>query len=279
MTVATRLARAVQRVSSRGLSWTGGTSRVPYLHYWTLREGADSLVCFHHVFSILDPDVRRPCHAMLRVHDDFGRLLVATSIEVEARGSRMISVRSLLDTATRRAALDGSLELDLVPPEDFGVMPTGTVATYFYMLYRSPSGMMTTVHSIDRGAVYRGVPAPVGRLLGLRTKAPLGFWRSKRAIWSEGLREIRAVAINHAGLTRRLHLGLCTVPEGRVVAEVARSVPSRGVLALEYRPETPPPSNGERPAYVVFSRALTTANGKPYVWVGYGTGPMSVHHG
>jgi len=282
VTVGTRVARVVQLASHTGLRWVGGASRVPYLHYWTLREGVDSLVCFHHVFSILDPDVRRPCRAMLRVHDAGGRKLAETAIDVEARGSRMVSVRSLLGARAAGDALEGSLELDVVPPEDFRPLPRGTtdppvVAAYFYMLYRSAAGMMTTVHSIDRAAVHRGVPAPVGRLLGMQTKLS-GSWRSKRAIWSEGLREIRAVAINHAVTTRRLHLGLRAIPDGSMVVAVERPVPSRGVLSLEYRPAAPC-SQGGRRGYVVVSNALATANGKPYVWVGYGAAPMSVHHG
>jgi hypothetical protein len=255
------------------------------MHYWTLRDGIQSLACFHNVFSILEPDVRQPCTAWLRVFDAQGRAITTTRLEVEARGSRMVDVGALL--GPRRVAFgpgaEGSLELDLAPPPDFhvaGNSATGSavIGSYFYMLYRSSRGLLTTVHSIDRGALHRGVPAPVGRILGMRTKAPAGGWRSKRLIWNAGLREVRAVAINHAAGTRALHLGLRRGADGPTVAEAQSEVPACGLLTLEYA--VPPGDSTQRsPGYLVYSNGLATANGKPYVWVGYGQAPMSVHHG
>lgn len=279
----TGVARVTRRLSERGARWFKMSPRIPYLHYWTLKEGAESLVCLHNFFSVLRPDARQPCRAFIRFYDMHGRHRTSTSVDIEFMGSRMVDVRGVLGCLADGAgsSLEGSLEVDMAPPRDFAPEADAPLAlqpssAYFYMLYRSAGGMLTTVHSIDRGSTLRGVPTPVGRLLGMRTRDPVGSWRSKRAICADDLGEVRAVAINHAGGPRRLHLALRRGVGGPFVAEVDGTIPSRGLLVLEYQV-----GDGSRGTddYLVCSEALSTPNAKPYVWVRYGTGPMTVHHG
>lgn len=281
MSVRTKLAKAVRISSEKSARWLHASPRIPYLHYWTLREGAQSLICLHNFFSILAPETRLPCRAFIRLYDADGRKVASTSLDLPPRGSRMLDVGVILRSVSGSAngPLEGSLELDVAPPGDFSLVAgepgaLSVSSSYFYMLYRSPRGMLTTVHAIERGPTYRGVPAPLGSLLGLRTRALAGSWRSKRAISAANLGEIRTVAINHASGPREMHLGLKRGPAGPVVAETSRRVPSLGLLVLEHL--VPEPHGGD---YVVFSRALATPNSKPYVWVRYGSGPMSMHHG
>jgi hypothetical protein len=279
----TKVAKATRLLSERGARWLRMSPRIPYIHYWTLRDGAESLVCIHNFFSVLSPDARQSCPVYIRFYDAYGQHLTSTSLGIEFMGSRMVDVRGVLGrlVGAPGSSFEGSLEVDMAPPRDFA--PTGEKvvalrpsSAYFYMIYRSTSGMLTTVHCIERGSTLRGVPAPMGRLLGMRTRDPVGSWRSKRAICADNLREIRAVAINHAGGPRRLHLALRRGAEGSIVTELEGTIPPRGLLILEYQA-----GDGSRGSddYLLCSEALATPNAKPYVWVRYGTSPMTVHHG
>jgi len=256
----------------------GGTPRVAYMHYWTLREEADSLVTFHNYFSLLDPAARGPCHADLRLYDAAGRTLASRGLDVPARGCAQVSVRALLRTAGAPPdALEGSVELDVLPPEDFSHErnETGSFevsAARFFMIYRSPAGMMATAHCLEKTATYRGLPSPFAGLLKVHARRP-GAWCCKRPISARNLSEVRAVAVNYADEPRALHLALWAGAHGEIVAEAHRVVAPRGVLALEYRGV-----RADAPFYTLHSDALPTPNGKPYLWVRYGDGPMATHH-
>lgn len=274
MTVRTRLARATRRLSTQGAWLIGAGPRSAFLHYWTLRDGVDSLVCAHNFFSLLDPGSQGPCRLTLRVFDADGSVLRHWSEDLRPRGAVQLSVRELLGGA-QDDHREGSLEVDLAPPADFLRARQAATAepsnSYFVMLYRSPEGMLASAHAIDRSSVYQGVPAPLGHLLGVR-KAGSVAWQCKRAITARDLREVRAVAINHAARAAEIHLALGT-DDGRVVAETRRTVPARGLMALDHRP-----TDATTAYYVLGSDHLPTPNGKPYLWVGYGKAPMTMHH-
>jgi hypothetical protein len=273
-----RLRRAWRAGLERSVGMLGVTPRVAYLHYWTVRDGADSLVSFHNYFSPLDLDSRGACHAALRIHDAEGRAVAATQIDVPSRGCAHVSVRGLVPVRDGAPeALEGSLELDVVAPADFRHERTGAAfeasAARFFMLYRSPGGVMATAHCIEKADAYRGLPSPLGTLLSTRGRQPAA-WRCKRPIATRGLREVRVVVINYADTPRPLHAVLRAGAHGPAVAEVRRVVPPRGVLVLEHQPEGAPLAA----FYTLHSDCLPTPNGKPYLWVGYGAGPMAMHH-
>jgi len=273
-----RLVGAWQAGLRRSVVMLGTTPRVAYMHYWTLREGADSLVAFHNYFSLLDPHARGPCHADLRVYDADGRTLATTGIDVPARGCAQVSVRSLLPAAVAAIQTEGSLELDVLPPGDFthernvaGAFEVS--AARFFMLYRSPAGMLATSHCIEKSQTYRGLPSPLAGLLTTRERR-VPAWRCKRPIATRGLQEVRVVVVNYAESSGRLHVALRMGAGGPVVAEARRTVPPRGLLTLEHR-------QGDEPAaefYTLHSEGLPTPNGKPYLWVRYGDGPAAMHH-
>lgn len=273
-----RLHAAWRRGLERSVVMLGATPRVACQHYWTLRDGADSLVAFHNYFSVLDPEVRGACEAELRVFDAAGRPVTATTLAVPARGCAQVSVRELLaTTGTDPAAQEGSLELDVRPPGDFLHTPVTrrfeVSGARFFMIYRSTAGMLTTAHCLEKSESYRGLPWPLASLLTAQPRRPAA-WRCKRPITAGELRELRAVAVNYAETPRPMHFALRAGASGAVVAEVRRVVAPRGLLVLEHRP----PRVAPEPFYTLHSDRLPTPNGKPYLWVAYGDGPPAMHH-
>ena len=151
MSVRTKVAKAVRLLSGHGVRLFKMSPRVPYLHYWTLRDDAESFVCLHNFFSILKPDARQPCGVFIRFYNANGRPLTSTSLEVEPRGSRMVDVRRAQGAllGTLGGSREGSLEVDVAPPGDFKSVLDEAVAlqpsnAYFYMMYRSPRGRGNT---------------------------------------------------------------------------------------------------------------------------------------
>lgn len=230
----------------------GGGARLKYLHHWTGLEGVRSTLLAHNFYAIL-ANRRGEATARVRVFDESGRCVSDDAARFDAAGHLAVTIPF---------AGEGSVELDMPVPPWFPKEP-GRAAARFYMLYRSNAGQASTVHCIEE--------APAWRQWLRRWPHRHRPWKSKRLIDGRGLRRLRVVGINHAPWAAHQHWVVKGMRSG--YSETVRGVvPSRGLLALDFRPPV-------EDDWVVGSQCLSTKNGKPYVWTWYEEAPPWAHHG
>jgi hypothetical protein len=183
------------------------------------------------------------------------------------------------------ALTEGTVAIDLEPPPgvraQLGDVPNAEQAglsTAYWMAYYDGAENYMYVHSIDKlgGAIF-GASAPV-RMMMERSTAPGERWRSWRLLDVDELSELQIVAINHAPTAGRATVGFYAEPGDRALFEreldfAPRQLHRVRISAAELAEAGP----GVHARIGV--DPLLTPNGKPYVLMRYGDGPLSLHHG
>jgi hypothetical protein len=154
--------------------------------------------------------------------------------------------------------------------------------TPFWMAYYDDGENYMYVHSISTysGAVY-GVDGPLGWIVR-RSSDPHGSsWRSGRLLDAAGLHELQIVLLNHAAAPRSADIGLYDTGSHDTIwsthVELAPHALQR--VRIDARSIADFASTSERGQFQIGVDPLPTPNGKPYVLMRYGDGPLSLHHG
>jgi len=259
--------------------------RVAFQHYFIETAGLHSRVMLQNFYSTFWPHLGAQATARIDVFTPDGRRVGRYEERLAPFGSLFLEAKDLL-TRVGAELDEGSLTIDLEPPpgvlDELASFPlaepwTLRISTPFWMAYYDGDENYMYVHSIDRqvGEFY-GVPAPVGWFLSRRFGVPGGSWRAGRLLDTGGLKELQIVAINHGAVQRTSTVGLFDAVTDDPVWTAKHTFAPHALQRFAVPPET----LSERSLQVrVGVDPLATINGKPYVLMRYGDGPLSLHHG
>jgi hypothetical protein len=263
----------------------GNVPRFSYAHYFLEAEGIHSRLHLQNFFSTFWPDVDASAVARIRVFATDGRELGTESVELAPFGSLFLEAAELLDRLGASEP-EGLVAADLEPPEavraQLGDLPAPDVVhlnTPFWMSYRDADDNYMYVHSIDTlGGEVHGTSAPLQWHL-TRARPQREAWRSWRLLDVELLDELQIVTINHgseAGSTSVAIYG----SDGACIWSEAVTLDPRQLRRVKVPAQEIARWLADGIAQVrIGLDPLLTANGKPYVIMRYGHGPLSLHHG
>ena len=291
--IAARLATAGSTVNRRLMGRLVATGRIPRLgfqHYFIESEGLHSRVHLQNFYSTFWADLDVPATADIQIFAGDGRALGRIERRLAPFGGLFLEVREIL-AEVGASVTEGSVTIDLQPPRQVLADLAASsipepwslrISTPFWMAYYDDEENYMYVHSIDRFAgAFRGVPRPVARVMSRRFSATGPSWRSGRVIDIEGLMDLQVVAINHSARARTAWLGIHDAVGDRPVwrtelsfapHQLHRVRPDVEAIARELNA-----LGGSQVRIGV--DPLPTPNGKPYVLMRYGAGPLSLHHG
>ena len=183
-------------------------------------------------------------------------------------------------------ASEGIVSIDLEPSDEvkarFDVIPKVEevqLNTPFWMSYYDASENYMYVHSIEklRGEVY-GASASLKVLRG-RQQEGGEKWRSWRLLDAADLAEVSVVTVNYG--TEAGHHDRRPLHPGRPADRGADAgLRSRYSCTASCSRRTRSPRTCTASEYVrIGLDPMLTENGKPYVMMRYGDGPLSLHHG
>lgn len=199
-----------------------------------------------------------------------------------------LEMRDLLSELGSDVA-EGTVAIDLEPAAEVRAALTDLpdperveVNTPYWMAYYDADENYMYVHSIEKLA---GVAFGTTRSMSMMVnRGPyIGeHWRSWRLLDLDRLTELQIVTINHSPDSAGTTVGLYDADDGSALFERSLEFRPRQLQrirvagdelqdALAGRPEARLGRIGLDP--------LLTGNGKPYVLMRYGDGPLSLHHG
>jgi hypothetical protein len=272
------------RSSYEGVLGAGFIPRRAFAHFFINDSGLKSQIHLQNYYSFFFPDSLTAATATVWLHDHSGKQIAKKSFEVAPFGQLYLGIEDILG---KDIPMEGMVYVDLKPPriirKQMKTLPNllGVEAnTPFWVSFRDENENYMYVHSIEsyRGKVF-GAMWPLNKVM---EKAPpqRDEWSSWRLLDVNLLDEFQIVVMNHS----------------RVQGNTTLKVFDQGnnvVWSKEIKLE-PRESNRVRIPSEEISRwkelrdvsevrigltALMTSNGKPYVMMRYGGGPLSLHHG
>lgn len=278
-----------QRVMGK-LVARGDIPRLGFQHYFIESEGLHSRIHLQNFYSTFFPHIEEPAHGTVTVFGSDGTDLGSHSFTLTRFASLFLEARDLLGHVGATAT-EGSVTVDLRPParvlRELGDFPLPDpwalrISTPFWMAFYDDDDNYMYVHSIDRYAgAFHGVPGPVGWMLRRRFAVPGTSWRSGRLLDAHGITDLQIVVLNHSNERRSTTLGLFS-PEGDrpLLTERVELAPhALRRVRLDLEPVRPHLPKGDAGLVQLGVDPLPTLNGKPYVLMRYGDGPLSLHHG
>lgn len=267
----------------------GNPPRSAYEHYFIESEGLHSRIHLQNFWSTFWPQIDEPATAHLRVLAADGSELGRTDRELPRFGSLFLELRELLSEIGAIDVPEGTVAIDLEPSagvrEQFGDLPDPEklqVKTPFWMAYYDASENYMYVHSIDTlGGEVFGTPRSVAWPL-TRSQPPGAKWLSWRLLDVENLSDLQVVATNSSPEPRSTTVGIYSADGEVPLFEQQLDLGPRQLHRLRVPAEQLAewPQRHPELTYVrIGVSPLMTANGKPYVLMRYGDGPLSVHHG
>lgn len=267
----------------------GLVPRRAYQHYFIEDEGLHSRIHLQNYWSTFWPQFDEPATAKVEVVAASGRPLGRITRTIPRFGSMFLELRDVLAELGKDAP-EGTVAIDLEPPRsvvgqlhDLPKPLEAEINTPYWMAYYDDAENYMYVHSIDKldGAVF-GTSKPVEAIMAVSRSASGGHWRSWRLLEIDRLGELQIVAINHSTKPGTSTVGFYTADDGRPLWERALKFEPRqlhrvGVSGDEIR-EAIGDDGGARLGRIGMD-PLLTGNGKPYVLMRYGGGPLSLHHG
>ena len=277
--------RIVTAAHQRAVS-AGKVPRRSYAHYFIEADGLHSRLHLQNYYSTFWPGVDESAVAHVTAFGSDGTRLGTTDVELPRFGSLFLEARDLLERLGADAS-EGLVAVDLEPPagvrgrlSDLPSPDTALINTPFWMAYYDATENYMYVHSIEMlGGEVHGTTVPLTWHLK-RAAVQRESWRSWRLLDVELLDEIQVVAVNHGTIAGDTTVGIYDAAGGAlweqelhlVPREVRRvRVPEQEIAAWRSKGRTDQVRIGLDP--------LLTTNGKPYVIMRYGGGPLSLHHG
>lgn len=272
------------RSSYEGVLEAGFIPRRAFAHFFINDSGLKSQIHLQNYYSFFFPDTLTPATATVWLHDHTGKQIAKKSFEVAPFGQLYLGIEDLLG---EDIPMEGMVYVDLKPPriirKQMKTLPNvlGAEAnTPFWVSYRDANENYMYVHSIEsyRGKVF-GAIWPLSRVMAT-AKPQRNEWSSWRLLDVNLLDELQVVVMNHSHLpgdtvlqvfdqnnniiwSQDIHL------EPRESNRVA--VPPEAISEWKNLPDVSEVRIG-------LSKVMTS-NGKPYVMLRYGGGPLSLHHG
>ena len=293
----TRLGKAsaiARHVATRrlqeGLIRAHRVPRYAYRHYFLEDEGLHSRIHLQNFYSTMWPNIGEPVAARVELFDatghslgalerriaPFGGLFLEVGDALAELGARVPEGTVLVDAEPPRGAL---AELTSFPLEDKTELLLGTP---FWMAYYDDDENYMYVHAISpEMGEYHVVPKPIGRFLiqgGARTG---GRWRAGRLLDVAGLADLQVVVVNHANGRRVTELGLYDADDGSAVWKTHLDLSAHEVGRVRVDHAALDAFRLRKPEgrFRAGLDPLPTSNGKPYLLMRYGDGPLSLHHG
>lgn len=282
---AASVASDLNRRTITRLVQSGRIPRVAFQHYFIETEGLHSRIMLQNYWSTFWPNVKQALTARIDVYAPDGKKIGHDEREIAHFGSLFLEARDLLE-CVGSTVQEGSVTIDLEPPaealRELGAFPLAEpwglrLSTPFWMAYYDAEENYMYVHSIDRHAgEFYGVPAPVGRLLSRRFGVVGKPWRGGRLLDPANLNELQIVALNHGAHTRTADVGIVDAETDEPVWAATETFGPHALARLHV-PTDVIAAHGRQVRLAV--TPLPTLNGKPYVLMRYGDGPLSLHHG
>jgi hypothetical protein len=275
--------RAYQASRERAVR-TGRLPREAYAHYFIETDGLHSRVHLQNFWSTLWPQARGDAIAHIEVRDAGGAVVGSAERRLPPFGQLFLEARDLL-AEIGASAPEGTLAIDLEPPDDvrarFDAIPRvedAELNTPFWMAYYDATENYMYVHSIERlrGRIF-GAPRSLALLRGRQAEHG-ERWRSWRLLDADRLAEVQIIAINHADRSGTTTAGLYTADDRPVVERRLEFGPYQLHRVVFTAADIAPRLEGAQHVRVGLDPTLTV-NGKPYVLMRYGSGPLSLHHG
>lgn len=281
--------RAQKELKSR-LIKSHRVPRYAYRHYFIETEGLHSRIHFQNFYSTMWPHLEESVQVRIEAASASGRSLGSVERTVAPFGSLFLEVADLL-AELGASEPEGTVMLDAQPPAsvlaDLTSFPLPDqfdllMGTPFWMAYRDERENYMYVHSIspEMGRFY-GVPGAVGRMLIRNAGKPAGRWRAGRLIDAAGLETLQIVVVNYAASRRASMLGIYGVDDDAPIWEEQIHLASHEVLRISIPGDALEGFRARESTgrFRVGMDPLPTSNGKPYLLMRYGTGPLSLHHG
>jgi hypothetical protein len=282
---AASLASDASRRTITRLVQSGRIPRVAFQHYFIESEGLHSRIMLQNYWSTFWPNVTETVTARIDVYAPDGKKIGHDERALPPFGSLFLEARDLLERIGS-GVHEGSVTIDLEPPaeaaRELGAFPLAEpwglrISTPFWMAYYDADENYMYVHSIDRHAgEFYGVPAPVGWLLSRRFGVVGKSWRGGRLLDPANLNELQIVALNHGSHARTADVGIVDAETDEPIWMETQSFAPHALARLKV-PTDVVSAHGRQVRLAV--DPLPTLNGKPYVLMRYGTGPLSLHHG
>jgi hypothetical protein len=157
-----------------------------------------------------------------------------------------------------------------------------SMGTPFWMAYYDVDENYMYVHSIspEMGTFY-GVPRPIGKMLIEGADEQEGSWRAGRLLDADGLAALQIVLVNHSGGRRNPTVGLYDAADDSPVWTASEPLAPHAVSRFRVPDSEIEAFRSRKPSgrFRVGVEPMPTSNGKPYLLMRYGDGPLSLHHG
>lgn len=274
----------VIRSSYEGVLEAGYIPRRAFAHFFINDAGLKSQIHLQNYYSFFFPDTLTAAVATVWLHDSSGKQIAKKSFEVAPFGQLYLGIEDLLG---EDVPMEGMVFVDLKPPrvirKQMKTLPNvlGAEAnTPFWVSYRDANENYMYVHSIEsyRGKVF-GAVWPLSRVMA--TAQPQRTeWSSWRLLDVNLLDELQVVVMNHSHLPGETTLrvfdqenNLIWSTELVLQPREANRVQIPEAVIAEWKL-----LENVSEVRIGLSQ-LMTSNGKPYVLMRYGGGPLSMHHG
>lgn len=285
MSVLSSLSRnRVAQTGYRRLLESGFVPRRAFAHYFMNTAGIRSRVHLQNYYSMFFPDDLTPVDARVWLYNSQGSLLAHRTFSIPAFGQLYLEME---DIAGENLDSEGMIVVDVLPPKatrhKLKTLPNIqalTVQTPFWVSYRDADDNYMYVHSIEvyRGRVF-GAVWPLNQVMAHATQARAP-WESWRLLDVNLLDELHVIVMNHSATPG--------TTEVRVISQAGDVLWSEKVSlkTRESRRVSVPQDKinewrqaGEHDSVRVSLSTILSDNGKPYVLMRYGGGPLSMHHG
>lgn len=290
-TLKSRVGVAASHVNQRlmgQLVRRGGIPRIGFQHYFIEAESLHSRIHLQNFYSTFFPHVDEPASGTIDAFGPDGTRLGRHTFEVGRFGSLFLEARDLL-SELGASVPEGSVTVDLAPPaavlKELGNFPLPDpwalrISTPFWMAFYDDDENYMYVHSIDRFAgTFHGVPKPVSWVLRRKFGVEGESWKSGRLLDASGITDLQIVVVNHSAARRRTTVGLYAAASDSPVQSQAIELGPHSLERVRFDMDAVRRNLGSEPLVQLGVDPLTTLNGKPYVLMRYGDGPLSLHHG
>jgi len=267
----------------------GMIPRRAYQHYFIEDDGLHSRIHLQNYWSTFWPQFDAPATAKVEIVGADGVPLGRVTRSIPRFGSMFLEMRDVFAELGREAS-EGTVAIDLEPPagvvgelHDLPKPLEAEINTPYWMAYYDDAENYMYVHSIDKldGTVF-GTTKPVEAIMSMSRSEPGGRWRSWRLLEIDRLGELQIVAINHATKPGRATVGFYAADDGRALWERSLQFESRQLHRVSVDGDEIRAALGDAAGPRlgrIGMDPLLTGNGKPYVLMRYGGGPLSLHHG
>jgi hypothetical protein len=281
--------KARKKLKSR-LVASGRVPRYAYRHYYIEDDGLHSRIHMQNFYSTMWPHIDESVRVRVEAFNAAGSSLGQQYHEMAPFGGLFLEMRDLFD-ALGSTSREGTVLLDAEPPArvltDLTSFPLPDqeellIGTPFWMAYYDVDENYMYVHSIspDMGTLY-GVPRAMGKMLIEGAAEQAGPWRAGRLLDARNLADLEIVLVNHSAGARKPTVGLYDADDDATVWSAASSLQPHEVKRFRVPDVELDAFRARKPSgrFRVGVEPMPTSNGKPYLLMRCGDGPLSLHHG